>query len=58
MKRPSLGPDDHNKAARKTEGTRLRQSLRRAVNKIKTKIEDRKFLKEQRESKVRKRDTK
>jgi hypothetical protein len=28
---------DHNRAARKTEGTRLRQSLRRAVNKVKAK---------------------
>jgi len=28
---------DHNKAARKTEGTRLRQSIRRAANKVKAK---------------------
>ena len=31
---------EHNIHARKTEGTRLRQSLRRAVNKIKTKIKN------------------
>ena len=42
MKRPSFGPDDHNKSARKTQGTRLRQSLRRAVNKIKAKINNKK----------------
>ena len=58
MKRPSLGPDDHDKAARKADGSKLRQSIRKVIKKIKTKIEDRKFLKEQRESKVRKRDTK
>ena len=40
MKGLSFGPDDHDKLARKADGNRLRQSLRRAVNKIKTKIKN------------------